>query len=228
MDLRQLVTTLRRRGRFVVAVFLSGLVGAFLISVVVTPMHEATVRVYLSASGNEVFDQVQMGLYTAQRAKSYAALAEDDTVLRNVIDRAGAAATPEDLAERVDLEVLPETVVLRLAVRDADPAVARKLAEAYAAEIATTVAKLERPAAGAGGDRRSPVTARTLGEPSLSDGPVSPNLPLNLAVGALLGLLFGIGGALLRESLAEASMDRAPLPPRPRPRNTEVLSGQLR
>lgn len=203
MELRELLTTLGRRWKFVVAVFLSGLLGALLVTLVMTPMHEASVRVYLSASGNEVFDQVQMGMYTSQRAKSYAALADDAAVREDVIARAEVDTTAEDLAGRTDIEVVPDTVVIRLAVRDSDPEVARKLADAYAAEIASTVTRLERPTAVKAGDRpASPITARPQSKASVSNGPVSPDWALNLGIGALLGLLFGIGGAVVREVLA--------------------------
>lgn len=213
MELRQLMTTLRRRWKFVVAIFLSGVIGAFVLSMAVTPMYESTVRVYLSASDNGAFDQVQMGMYTSLRAKSYAALAEDATVMKRVIERAGVNTTSEALAGQADIEVVPDTVVLLLTVRDADPDVAGQIADAYAQEIAATVNDLENP----GGRKSSPVAAKPQGGASVSGEPVSPDVPLNVAVGAILGLLFGVGGAALRELMADKPVEipagRRPLPP---------------
>lgn len=226
MELLQLLTTLRRRWKFVVSVFLAGVLAALAVSLLMPARYESTVRVYLSASANDVFDQVQMGMYTSQRAKSYAALAEDTSVLEGVIERSKVDVTPEALADRVEIEVIPDTVVLHVAVRDGEPAVAQQLADAYAAEIAATVTKLERPATTGAGERpQSPIVARPQGKASVSSDPVSPNLPLNVAVGAILGLLFGVGGAVLRELLAEQRP--ADLPPED-PRTLRSRAPQVR
>lgn len=210
MDLHQLLTTLRRRWKFVVAIFLSGLIGAFVFSLAMPQLYESTVRVYFSSNGNTAVDQVQLGTYTAQRVKSYAALAEDTSVLQGVIKRSKVDTTPEAFQENVRIEVIPDTVVLRIAVRDASPRIARTLADAYAAEIGSTIGKFERPTVGAGPKVPSPIEARSQGSASVSSGPVSPNMSLNVGVGAVLGLLFGIGGAVLRELATSKPVDVPP------------------
>lgn len=220
------MTTLGRRWKFVLALFLAGVVGAFAVSLAVTPMYEATVRVYFSASGNGVLDQVQMGTYTQQRAKSYAALAEDPTVLQGVIDKTRVDTTPEELAGRVQLEVIQDTVVLKLSVQDPDAQVARKLADAYTTAIATTVQKAESVSV-AGGQAQSAVTARPQGPASVSSGPVSPDFPLNVAVGALLGLLFGVGGAVLREILSQEKVPTQRLRPTPHARDSDLFAERV-
>jgi capsular polysaccharide biosynthesis protein len=212
VELRELLTTLRARWKFVVALILSGVVGAFVITWTITPVYESTVRVYFSASGNAVPDQIQLGVYTSQRVNSYAALAEDDSVLEGAVNRAGVDITPEALAERAEVEVVSDSVVLLLSVRDSNPEVARTLTDAYAAQVVDMVTEIEAPRAG--DDESSPVQATIQSTASVSSGPVSPDRTLGLAVGALLGLLFGVGGALLRE-LSASKDDEAPAPTRP-------------
>jgi capsular exopolysaccharide synthesis family protein len=200
VELRQLLRTLRRRWKFTVVVFILGLVGAGLVTSAITPSYKSDARVYITASTTGTLDAYNVGIYSAARIASYADLAKDPAVLQRVIKRVGLDMTPGELAPHVTATAVPNTVILQVSVTDSDPQIARELARAESNEIVKLVASLETPTEGTNGeDPVSPIIARLAGDASFNANPVSPSLPLNLAVGGLLGILIGVAGAVLRE-----------------------------
>jgi capsular exopolysaccharide synthesis family protein len=91
-------------------------------------------------------------------------------------------------------------VILQVSVTNGDPQTARELARAEANEIVKLVSVLEAPGTEIKGQEvPSPIIARLAGDASFNANPVSPKLAINLVVGALLGMLVGVGGAVLRD-----------------------------
>lgn len=204
MELQQLLAALRRRWKFVVAVLLIGIIAGVGASILMPKTYESTVRVFFSGGANAGADQYSIGIYIANRAKSYAELAQDATVANKVIDKTHVDTTADDLTSRTTMEVPQDTVVLKISVDDKDPDTARRLADAYAQEVADTVGNLEKPPVASKKTKVNPtVTAKPEGPATVGDKPVSPNIPLNIAVGTILGLVFGVGGAVLRETVSQ-------------------------
>ncbi len=200
MDLRQLLTTLRRRWKLATAVLLLAVGGAALATSLITPSYVSSTRIYIAASGSGSLDPYQLGIYAAQRVASYADLAKDSAVLQKVIDETGISDTPEQLAKRITTEAVPNSVILEVSVRDTSPKVAQVIAKAVSQQISLLVSDLERPEPTEDEPRpQSPIEAKVAGEPSYDPAPVSPNLILNLVVGTLLGAIVGVGAAVLRE-----------------------------
>jgi capsular exopolysaccharide synthesis family protein len=90
-----------------------------------------------------------------------------------------------------------DTVLLNLSVTDSDPARAADIANAIAQEFPDFVADIERPE----GRTVSPVSLRVTRPATTPKSPVSPRVPLNIALGLLVGLGLGIGAAVLRDQL---------------------------
>ncbi|AXT86215.1 capsular biosynthesis protein [Aeromicrobium sp. A1-2] len=200
MELRQLLRTLRRRWKFAVASFLLGIIGAAVLTSAITPTYQSQARIYVTATSTGTLDAYNLSIYSAQRVASYADLAKDPAVLQRVIKQVGLDITPDELGPRVSATAVPNTVILQITVTDEDPQVARDLARAEGNEIVKLVATLEAPGKTADGEEQaSPIIARLAGDASYDANPVSPNLTINLAVGAILGLLIGVAGAVLRD-----------------------------
>src|SRR5205814_2711863 len=94
-------------------------------------------------------------------------------------------------------EAVPDTVLLRATVTDGSPARALALTRSLATQFAALVATLETPP---GGTAPS-VRVETIAGPRVADAPVEPRPVRNLGLGFVLGLLLGIGAAVLREAL---------------------------
>lgn len=211
MDLRQLQRTLRRRWKFVVIVFLLGVIGAGAITKNTTPSYESVARVYFQTTSKSTAGALSAlfeGVFLAQRVDSYTALATDPSVLQGVIGDANSHLTRDALSAKIGAVTVPNTVILEVTVTDPHPSVARDLARAEANQIVKLVTSLEKPTPikTAKGTKvpkvRKPVPAikaSLAGDASFQYQPVSPNLPLNVLVGAMLGMLIGVAGAVLRD-----------------------------
>lgn len=82
-------------------------------------------------------------------------------------------------------------------VTDPDPARARDIANAVAEQFTHVVSALETPTGSA-----TPLVKATVVKPATRPTtPVSPRPKVNLALGLLIGLAIGIGGAVLRDTL---------------------------
>ena len=179
--------------------FLVGLFGSVAISSSITPTYRSDVRIYVTATTVDQSNAYALGLYSEQRIASYADLAKDPALLGRVIRQVGLNITAEELASRVTATPVPSSVILQVSVTDSDPEMARTVARAEANEIVKLVASLEAPGDDSKSGAPAPVVARVAGDASFDGFPVSPNIPLNVIIGALLGLLFGIAGAVVRD-----------------------------
>lgn len=91
-------------------------------------------------------------------------------------------------------------MLIDITVTDNDPEQAARIANATAASFTSVVQdNLEKPAGADAGP--SPVQIRTVQPAVVPTSRTSPNVPLNLVLGALIGLALGIGVAVLRTVL---------------------------
>lgn len=198
MDLRDYLRAARERWILVAVMFLLSVSAAAATSFLVTPQYAATTRLFVStpasADGNT---QYQSNLFSQERALSYAEIIRGKRVAQMVIDSLDLPVTAEQLASQVTAEVVPETVLLDATVTDASPAQAETLANAVSAAFIALVNELETP----DGAASATVTVTVVESADQPNAAVSPNIPLNVGLGALVGLLLGLGLAILRAAL---------------------------
>jgi non-specific protein-tyrosine kinase len=200
VDLHDFVRVLRRRWRVAGLFVLLGVLVAGAATALATPVYEAPTQVFVSLreGGSSTGSTAYQGnLFSQERVKSYARIADSPAVTGPVIERLGLTATPEQLAGKITAGAPPDTVLVDITVSATSPERARRLAAAVAAQFATVVGDLERPAPGAA----TPVTVTVVRPATLPTEPVSPRVGVNLGLGLLIGLAFGIGVAVLREAL---------------------------
>lgn len=196
MDFKELVRMARRRWKTIVAMFLLGVLSSALISLTTTPTYHSTARVFVSTDVSSSAEQFYAGAFTTARVKSYADLATSRQLMNRVIDRLDLQLTPGQVASRITATVVPDTVIIQLEVRDTDPQIAQKIAQAEAEELAKYLSEVDKPSSG--GDS----VAATVVDPAAYDAhPVAPRTAVNMAVAGLLGLLLGIALAVARELL---------------------------
>src|SRR3546814_14247557 len=132
---------------------------------------------------------------------------------RQVGDRGANAFVGEydgvALAGKVNVLVVPETVILEITATDTDPETARDIAQAYAEGLSATVADLETP----DGGETALIKASIVDDARVNPSPVTPNLPRNMGLALVLGLLPDIRVAVLRHLLATRVPHAANFPP---------------
>src|SRR5690606_14339998 len=118
-------------------------------------------------------------------------------VLGPVIDDLGLDESANGLAGRVTATVPPNTVLIDVAVVDGDPVQAAEIANTVAVQFAETVQDLERVSE----EGESAVKPTVVQPATPSEAPASPDPLRNMALAAVLGLLLGLGLAILRDLL---------------------------
>ena len=195
MELQDYLMVVRKRWRVILLVVLLCVALAAAGSLLATKMYESRTQFFVSTTGSEDSGALLQGsTFTQQRVKSYAQLLTTPRILGPVAQDVGVTG---DIADQVTATTPPDTVLIEVAVRDSDPDRAKAMAEAIATVFPTAVTELESPA----GKSASPVKVTVVRPPTTPEGPVSPKPARNIALAAVLGLLLGLGAALVRETL---------------------------
>jgi capsular exopolysaccharide synthesis family protein len=170
-----------------------GLGGA--VAFVSTPQYAATTKFFVSSrDSNDLNQAFQGSLLSEQKIKSYVELASDRRIREQVSSQLGYAVP----ASAIKATAKPDTVLMSITATDPSPRRAQAIANLAATALSELIAEVEKPET-AGGE--APVVARQIQEAPLPIAPVSPRQKTALGVGFFLGLLSGMGMALLRHSL---------------------------
>lgn len=189
MSLRDLLSMLRRRWRFLVAGALMGACVAAVVTYSTAPTYQSASRLFISSAYNDSTDAVQGGRFATERVRSYATLVRGQTLSDRVTARVDGLDA-QTLQQNVSALVVPDTVILEIRYDDGDPARSQQVSQAYAEELGGLVKELETP----DGVSESPIQATIVDNASAPSSPVSPQPLRDIALGAGLGLI--IGGVL--------------------------------
>ncbi|MFK5646111.1 polysaccharide biosynthesis tyrosine autokinase [Ornithinimicrobium sp. LYQ121] len=196
MELSDYLRIVRRSWRLAVAILLATIVVAALMTVLAPREYRAEAELFVSTAGGDgVSDLAQGGSFTQRQVATYADIMTTPVVLDPVIDDLGLEDSASALAHRVTATVPPNTVLIDVAVVDRDPAAAAEIANAIAVQFTETVQELER----VDPEADSAVKATVVQSASSPQDPASPDPLRNLALAIVLGLLLGIGLAILRD-----------------------------
>ena len=198
MELRDYLEILRRRWTSVVIVALAVLGATSAYTWLAAEKYTATTRLFFAVQGTEsASDLAQGSTFAEKQMTSYAEVATAPLVLDPVVRELGLATDATTLADSVTASVPPETVILEISVTDPDPRRAAGIANAVGIEVAEVAAELSPERA----DGSQAVQATTLAPALVPTEPSSPQVLRNLALGLLLGVVLGLGVALLRHVL---------------------------
>ncbi|WP_291038605.1 polysaccharide biosynthesis tyrosine autokinase [Herbiconiux sp.] len=198
MELRDYLRVLRKGWIFIVVLTLVGVAAAAAYSIVKTPEYQATSKVFVSIqSSGSISDLTQGGSFLQNQVKSYADVVNTPVVLQPVIAALELPINVDQLAAQVSASSPLDTVIVEITVADTDPRQAAEIANAVASSFENVVTGLVAENA----EGITPVKITLLQQALIPFSPSSPNVPLNIALGALVGLALGVGIAILREAL---------------------------
>lgn len=152
---------------------------------------------YVSSASNGDTSSALIGDNLARaKVTSYLDIGSWRSVAEHAIDELGLRTTPEALVQRVEVSNPLDTVVIKVVASASSPEDARDLAEAWIRGMVVEINTLEGSSDGSG------VVTLSVGDSArLPSSPSSPNTRLALALGGLIGLVIGVGYALLRHTL---------------------------
>jgi succinoglycan biosynthesis transport protein ExoP len=134
------------------------------------------------------------GLFTGARVESYARIASSLDVAEAVSTKLGLSESPREVEEKITATVPVGTVLIDVTAEHESPELAQEIAEGVAEEFPRLVNSLESPA------EVPPAKITVTDAAQLPTSPASPPVAVYLILGAVLGLLLGLGAAVLRET----------------------------
>lgn len=205
MELRDYLRAVRKRWWLVVGSVVVALGAATLITTLTPSKYSASVVFFVGAqTKGGVSDAYQGSLFSQQRIQSYADLLTSDRLAQAIVDHDAAGRTAAQVRESITATAVPNTVLLEATVTDRDHTRALRLSQELARQFVLLVKALETPP----GSDVPAVWVEVVSGPALADRPVSPTPVRNAVLALVVGLLLGVGGAVLRETL-DASVKTA-------------------
>lgn len=198
MELTDYIRILRKNWLIIIVATLVGIAVAAGWSLTRTPEYEAKSTVFVSSQAGGTTAELQQGAnFTQSRVTTYTNLVTTPIVMNPVIAQLDLGMTANELAKAVSAAAPLNTTLITITVTDSDPVKAADIANALGASLTAAVESIETP----NGTDTSPVRLTRVKDALPPLSPSSPNVPLNLALGALVGLALGIGAAVLRAVL---------------------------
>lgn len=188
-----------RRWSIIAAAVLLGLLGAGAASAAAPPEYHSSTRVLVGTCAEGSIEQAyQCGMFTKDRALSYAALVTSDLLAQRVVDDLQLNQPAGDVAAKITATAEPETALIEITVTDDDPAEARRMADSAARQFVQMVAEVELRNTG---QTNNPFTNLTVVEAAKEASKTGSSTQLNLIFGAIAGLVVGLLGAVVRDRL---------------------------
>lgn len=198
MELRDYLTVLRKYWASTLGITVLAVAGAGVLSFLMTPTYTAHSAAFLTVQGGDSAGELLQGAnYAANQVQSYAQVATTPVVLQPVIDDLGLALTPSQLAQQVTTRIPANTAIIQVEVVDDDPELSAAVAQSVVEHLVATVQELS-PSDPNGNQA---VRASVITPAAVPTQWTSPRVRLNLALAMLVGLVVGIGQAVLRNSL---------------------------
>ncbi|WP_424466750.1 polysaccharide biosynthesis tyrosine autokinase [Pseudoclavibacter helvolus] len=199
MELRDYLRILHKNWIIILICMLAGVASGAGISILMTPKYESTSELYVSvrSSDSAVAQDIASGTTFARQAvQSYTNIVSKEIVTSRVITELGLEMSPQDLANKISATNELNTVVIQITVEDEDPARAASIANSVASNFVDVIVnELEKPE----GTAPSLVKIEPVQSAQVPSEPTSPRVPLNIVIGAVVGLALGLGIAVLRQ-----------------------------
>lgn len=186
---------LRRHWKVIVAATLAAIAVMFVWDLFQPKVYQAQSSGFVTAGQSQNLSEASFGDQLAKsRATSYVDVAQSRAVAERVIDDLNLQTTPAALINQISVDQPTDTVLLRISANSDSPQQAQAIANAWVKALAAQVAQLE-------GTGANSLRIDTLEPAQLPSSPVSPNTKLDLIIAGIVGLLAGVGLAMLRSQL---------------------------
>ena len=205
MELIDYVHILRRRWALMVLVLIACVGGAAVATKLATPTYQATSKLLVSGSSSLAdTNEIVADQLAAERASSFAEIIPTEPAVQAALKKAEAKSGPFSSSgyPAVSASASGTDPFINVTVTDTDPRRAQAVANAMATELPGVLRQLRQPSA-------TPHEIELIQAASLPSNPSSPKPKENLIIGLALGLVLGVGAALLVEALDRRLKDSA-------------------
>ena len=195
ISLQELFKTVRKRLSLIalitaIAITISGVISF----VVLTPIYQASTQILVNqakddSAGQFTTQDIQANL---QVINTYSEIIKSPVILSKVIEELNLDTTPGALYNKITVNTVQNSQVLKMDVQDPDPAQAVNIANTTAAVFQKEIVSLMNV---------DNVNILAPAEMAEKPSPIKPNPKLNMAIAAVIGLMLGVGVAFLLEYL---------------------------
>jgi capsular exopolysaccharide synthesis family protein len=209
LELSDFFNVLRRFWKSCALVVAAALGVAFVLTLVLPKQYTAKADVFVTVMlGNSGGDLASGANYAQNQVESFREVATEPFVLDRAIEKLGLTDTDAAaLAADVSVSVPAGTSIMTVSAQRPDPESAAQVVDAVAESLVTAVGEL----APTSSEGKELVRATILADAKAPSGHSFPSTTTFLSVGLLLGLLAGVGQALLRHLFDKRIRDESQL-----------------
>lgn len=194
ISLQEILKIIKKRLLLIITLTIVAVSIAIVISFyILTPIYQAQTQILINQKGSseEVYSwsQIETDL---QLINTYNDIIKSPVILSKVIEELKIDTMPEQLTNQITLSSESDSKVLKIEVQDSNPEKAANIANVTAEVFKEEIPSLMNV------DNINILSAATFSE---NPSPISPNKGLNLVIGAIIGIMLGVGLAFLFEIL---------------------------
>lgn len=197
LDLYVMWQVLVKRWKMLVVIPLLAVVVSAIVSLfIITPQYTASTTLMVTRpaeAGQILYQDIQV---SRQLVATYREIVHSRRVLEAVIDNKELPFSVGQLRDKVDVEAVRDTELIKVDVTDPDPVLSREIANEVAAVFMEKII-----------DIMQVENVSVVDEAVLPLRPVSPRVPLNVAVAFVVGLMGAFGLTFLLEYLDRTVKD---------------------
>lgn len=194
ISLQEIIKILKKHIGLIFATTIgAGLLAAIISFFILTPIYQADTQILVSQQSdtqqNLTTNEIQSNL---QLINTYNVIIKSPAILSIVIDELDLNTTPDVLTNKITVSNANNSQVVNISVQDEQPNVAVDIANTVAEVFQNEIPQLMNV------DNVNILSAAAYSE---SPSPVKPNKMLNIAIALIVGLMIGVGVAVLLEFL---------------------------
>lgn len=190
IDLREIFFLLKKKALVIIASALLCAVAGLLITMfLITPQYEASAKLIVNSRQDQSANITNDMINSAKNlVDTYSIIIKSDTVLDQVIENLDLDIKYTALSNRVNVSAINSTQVMRVAVQDPNPEVARQIVS----EITKVAPEIIKETVEAG-------SVKVVSEARASEAPVSPNKAKNTILAGMLGFIVCVAVIILKD-----------------------------
>lgn len=191
LEFRDILRIIKKRyWILLITIFLSTTFSAILTFYIMEPIYRSYTTIIIKMNGTESGYTVDKFSVAEKLAITDSNIIKSKLVIDKVISELNLDYTYGELYNNIEVVPLEETQILRIAVLDKDPELARDIAQTTTNIFMDEIAKIT-----------SSHTISILDEAAIRKDPIKPNKPLNMTLGVAIGFLIGLVIIFLLEYL---------------------------
>lgn len=194
ISLQELMNVLKKRLVMILAIAIIALTIAGVVSYLfLTPIYQASTQILVNQGKVEQQPFNSQDIQTdLQLINTYNVIIKSPAILSIVIEKLDMNITPSQLTSQISVDSAQNSQVINISVTDPEPFKAVDIANTTGQVFQEEIQKLMKV---------DNVNILSPAEMSENPTPVKPNPKLNMAIGAVVGLMIGVGIAFLLEYL---------------------------